>query len=298
MNNGITFQQIEAFLTIARYRSITKACEIMYISQPALSKILKRFEDNLGAPLFERTNHGAFLTPVGRHLYSSLEPLYNSLDSTLSSVKNMVGPEDRIIHIVLPAMFDICEDYEPIRALIRKFKAQYPDVRVIKSILELNRLQNMLDVGFANLIIAPEYSLNLQDSKKVQFVQMNELRQYVTLSSTHPLADVGPDELERLSGERFLAVPYQDSLYSKDIMAATCRQNGMHPKIIECPPNIPTLLHGIEMEQYVSVLWKTTAEGGRLKYIPLPHVAPPLHAVIAWAPDRLTRAAGLFLDLI
>ena len=44
--------------------------------------------------------------------------------------------------------------------------------------------------------------------------------------------------------------------------------------------------------------WKTTAEGGRLKYIPLPHVAPPLHAVIAWAPDRLTRAAGLFLDLI
>ena len=298
MNSNITFQQIEAFLTIARYQSITKACEVMYISQPALSKILKRFEDNIGAPLFDRTNHGAFLTPAGRMLYSSLEPLYNSLDSTLSSVRNLVGPEDRIIHIVLPAMFDICEDYEPIRALIRKFKAQYPEVRVMKSILELNRLQNMLDVGFANLIIAPEYSLNLSDSKKVRFVRMNELRQFITLSSSHPLADIRDDELERLSGERFLAVPYQDSLYSKDLMAATCRQIGLYPKMVECPPNIPTLLHGLEMEQYVSILWKTTAEGGRLKYIPLPHLEAPLRTVIAWSPDRLTRAASLFLDLI
>ena len=298
MNSNITFQQIEAFLTIARYQSITKACEVMYISQPALSKILKRFEDNIGAPLFDRTNHGAFLTPAGRMLYSSLEPLYNSLDSTLSSVRNLVGPEDRIIHIVLPAMFDICEDYEPIRALIRKFKSQYPEVRVMKSILELNRLQNMLDVGFANLIIAPEYSLNLSGNKNVNYIRMNELRQFITLSSSHPLADIREDELEQLSGERFLAVPYQDSLFSKDLMAATCRQNGLHPRVIECPPNVPTLLHGIEMEKYVSILWKTTAEGGRLKYIPLTRTDPPLHAVVAWTPDRLSRAASLFLDLI
>ena len=298
MNNNITFQQIEAFLAIARYRSITRACDVMYISQPALSKILKRFEDNIGAPLFERTNHGAFLTPVGRQLYSSLEPLYNQLDSTLSSVRNLIGPEDRIIHIVLPAMFDICEDYEPIRALIRRFKEKYPEVRVIKTILELNRLQNMLDVGFANLIIAPEYSLNLADNKKVQHVRMNELRQFITLSVSHPLADVGPDELEQLSGERFLAVPYQDSLYSRDLLTMICRQNGLFPNTVECPPNIPTLLHGIEMEKYVSVLWKTSAENGHLKYIPLPHVENPLHAVIAWSPDRLTRAAGLFLEMI
>ena len=156
----------------------------------------------------------------------------------------------------------------------------------------------MLDVSFANLIIAPEYSLDLTDNKKVQYVRMNELRQYVTLSVSHPLADVGPDDLERLSDERFLAVPYQDAIYSRDILNMICRQNGLSPKSVECPPNIPTLLHGIEMEKYVSVLWRTTAENGRLKYIPLPHVESPLHTVIAWSPDRLTRSASLFLEMI
>ncbi|MBR6951120.1 MAG: LysR family transcriptional regulator [Oscillospiraceae bacterium] len=298
MNSNITFQQIEAFLAVARYKSITRACEALFISQPALSKILKRFEENIGVTLFERTNHGAFLTAVGKLLYSSLEPLYNSLDSTLSSVQHMVGPEDRFLHIALPSMFDICEDFEPLRALIRQFKQTYPEIRVIKTIMELNRLQNMLSVGFVNLVIAPEYSLSPELDANYQFTRLNELKQYVTMADDHPLAGISPDEFHRLNDQHFLAVPYQGSLYSKDLLNRVCHQNGIEPGSMECPPNVPTLLHGLEMEKYVTVFWKTTAENGKLVYIPLPRVEPPLRAVIAWSPDRLTRAASLFLDML
>ena len=298
MNSNVTFQQIEAFLCIARYKSITKACEVLFISQPALSKILKRFEENIGAPLFQRTNHGVFLTAAGKQLYASLEPLYNSMDEALTSVKHLVGPEDRFLHIALPAMFDISEDFEPVRALIRAFKQKYPEIRVLKTIFELNRLQSILDLSFVDLVVAPDYSLSLANSKKYQFRTLYEIRQYITMSSSHPLAGIGPEDFTLLNGEFFLAMPYQNSLVSRDLLLMVCHQNGFHPENVECPPNVPTLLHGLEIEKYVSVFWKTTAEGGKLHYIPLPHVDPPLHSVLAWAPDRLTRTADLFLSLL
>ena len=298
MINNITFQQIEAFLTVARYKSISKACDIMYISQPALSKILKRFEENIGATLFERTNHGVFLAPVGRQLYASLEPQYNSIDSTLTSVSKLVGPEDRFLHIALPAMFDICEDYEPVRALIRRYREAYPEVRVIKTIMELNRLQNMLDVGFVNFVVAPEPSLSITKNSSFQYSKLSDIRQYIAISSVHPLAGIGPDDLSQLSKEKFLAMPYQSSLYSKDLLRLQCRHNGIHPKSIECPPNVPTLLHGLRMDGYASIIWKTTAQNGSLNYIPLPNEDPPLRTVLAWIPERMSRAAELFLDML
>jgi DNA-binding transcriptional LysR family regulator len=46
---SITFQQMEAFLTAAKYLNLSKAADAMFISQSALSKTLQRFEEGRGA---------------------------------------------------------------------------------------------------------------------------------------------------------------------------------------------------------------------------------------------------------
>ena len=47
--------QIECILAIAQYRSFTKAAEAMHISQPALSQLVVKVEEELGVKLFERS---------------------------------------------------------------------------------------------------------------------------------------------------------------------------------------------------------------------------------------------------
>lgn len=42
------------FQTIARLESLTQAADVLHVSQPSLSKILKRLETELGYPLFDR----------------------------------------------------------------------------------------------------------------------------------------------------------------------------------------------------------------------------------------------------
>ncbi len=57
-------------LAIARHKSISKAAEALFISQPSLSKYLKNLEQQLGTRLFDRIGNGYFPTYVGeRYLH-------------------------------------------------------------------------------------------------------------------------------------------------------------------------------------------------------------------------------------
>lgn len=50
------------FLTVAREKTISKAAEVLHLSQPTLSKQLKELEEELGVTLFIRGNRSITLT--------------------------------------------------------------------------------------------------------------------------------------------------------------------------------------------------------------------------------------------
>lgn len=50
----MTNTQLEAFLTLCRYGNITQAAEHLFITQPALSRLIKSLESELGYTLFNR----------------------------------------------------------------------------------------------------------------------------------------------------------------------------------------------------------------------------------------------------
>ena len=57
---------IEYIIAIAEEKSLSKAAERLYLSQPALSQRLKKLEDELGTKLFTRERDGLMLTDAGR----------------------------------------------------------------------------------------------------------------------------------------------------------------------------------------------------------------------------------------
>ncbi len=56
--------------TIADERSLSKAAQKLYISQPSLSQAVKKIEETLSTPLFKRTSNGLLLTTAGEKYYS------------------------------------------------------------------------------------------------------------------------------------------------------------------------------------------------------------------------------------
>ncbi len=60
------FRDYDYFLTIAAERSVSKAAEKLYLTQPSLSKYLKRLEEELGVKLFSRESYPLQLTEAGK----------------------------------------------------------------------------------------------------------------------------------------------------------------------------------------------------------------------------------------
>ncbi len=87
----IDLELYRIFVIVANENNITKASEILHISQPAVSKHIKDLEDNLQVKLFNRTNHGIKLTNKGNCIYNdikehiyALENIYNKYQKNIS----------------------------------------------------------------------------------------------------------------------------------------------------------------------------------------------------------------------
>ena len=80
----------KVFLTVAQTKNISKAAELLYISQPAISYDIKMLESALGGKLFYRTPKGVELTPEAEKLYNAVSNGFNIL-----SVGEKIFTEDR-----------------------------------------------------------------------------------------------------------------------------------------------------------------------------------------------------------
>ncbi|MGV3635948.1 MAG: LysR family transcriptional regulator [Pseudorhodoplanes sp.] len=87
------------FLVAYRHRSIGKACRELGLSQPALSKAIRRLEDELRVPLFERTPVGIEPTSYGDALARRADIIQNEIGraaSEIEALRSHMGGEARI----------------------------------------------------------------------------------------------------------------------------------------------------------------------------------------------------------
>lgn len=73
-------RDIEYFAAVASHGNVGRAAEQLGMSQPALSKSLRRLEAGIGAKLVKRTPKGVDLTAVGAALFARARGLRLSLD--------------------------------------------------------------------------------------------------------------------------------------------------------------------------------------------------------------------------
>ncbi len=117
----------EYFLTIVKERSISKAAERLYLSQPYLSQYLAKLEGSLGVVLLDRSHTPLKLTAAGELFHAYLER-QSYLDRQLASDLRDLQDEQRpVLHIGVSPWrgSTLLPDILPL------FESQYPDVQVV-----------------------------------------------------------------------------------------------------------------------------------------------------------------------
>lgn len=137
------FKQIEAFISVARFKSFSKAANTIFLSQPTISSHIASLERELNIQLFDRTSKVVYLTPAGE---SFLEYAINLISTRNNAISNLSNFNTKVSgKLNLSASTTPCNSLVP--ELIKKFSDHYPDVRfniteqgsgdIIKNILDL-----------------------------------------------------------------------------------------------------------------------------------------------------------------
>lgn len=154
----------KTFIAVAETKNITKASELLYISQPALSFQIKQLEETVGGQLFMRKNKGVELTTLGKQLYDQVKVLISNLDRLESLGQRQKELEEGVLRI--GSSSSNCNQI--ISNYLIHFANLYPNVKItmIRGSRDalLDKLENnLLDVVFTDTC---EYPTNFDCIKK------------------------------------------------------------------------------------------------------------------------------------
>jgi len=190
-------QGIQAFVKIAEIGCFTRASHFLHISQPALTRRIKKLEENLGTTLFERTTRSIRLTAVGREFLPKAKNLIDFYESSILSIKEMATHQSGVITLsCLPTAA-----FYFLPSAIRDFNNHYPNIRI--RILEhsasdcLEAVLNGNDFGI-NMINITHPNIDFSPLVNEPFV--------LACRRDHPLAQKPLVTWEDLAGLRLIGV--------------------------------------------------------------------------------------------
>jgi len=143
-------RQIEVFHAVYSCGSVTRAAEVLNVSQPSVSKVLAHAEQQLGFALFDRVRGKLVPTPEADRLFSHVTTVYDSVDRLRSVADNLKTAESGRIRIAATPAFGM--DLLP--QAIASFREKHPDVVFATETLYHDQisdalLESRLDLGLA-----------------------------------------------------------------------------------------------------------------------------------------------------
>lgn len=120
------YNDLVAFLTVARECSFTRAAALLGVSQSALSQTISGLEARLGIRLLTRTTRSVAATEAGEQLFRALAPNFGDIDTALASLSELRDKPRGTIRITT-------SEHAAVTILwpaLAKFLPEYPDINV------------------------------------------------------------------------------------------------------------------------------------------------------------------------
>lgn len=242
--------QIDAFLTVAERRSVSKAAEVLYVTQPALTTRIKKLERDLGVELFVRTPRGMRLTAEGRAFRGHAQRAVQELAQGRELLREL--REGRVGELLLGAAPAISTYVLPL--VLRRFQASFPNVHLIvrtghsEEILEMV-LREQVQVGLVRELPHPATtSRRLYEDEIVLVVH-----------PAHRFAAERSIAVDELAGERLILFDRTSSYFV--LTSAFFREAGVVPRGVMELDNVDATKKMVEQDLGIAFLPYTAVRG-------------------------------------
>jgi DNA-binding transcriptional LysR family regulator len=215
-------QALRYFVEVARQRGFTRASQSLHVTQPAISKMVKALEEELGTPLLLRESRQVTLTDAGRVLLERAQAVLDSLRVAKEEVFELASLRRGRLRLGMPPIVGMTF-FAP---LLAEFHLTYPGIELALREEGSHQIESLimdreLDAG-AVLLPTDESSF-----AAMPFVR-DELR--VVIHADHPLARRRGLALRELAGMPFVLYRPEFALHGHILEA--CRQCGFKPTVV------------------------------------------------------------------
>jgi len=183
----MTLQQLKYVIEVARSRSINKAAQRLFISQPSLSNALKELEEEIGIIIFWRSNMGISITPEGteflgyaRQVVEQAELLENRYTHTRSPQQHFSVSAQHYAFAV-SAFVRLLKDYDR-----EEYEFTLRETKTYEIIDDVKNLRSEIGILYVNDFNRKVIQKFLREANLI-FHELFEAKPHVFISSKNPL---------------------------------------------------------------------------------------------------------------
>lgn len=172
---------IKTFIVTAKYENFRKTAEELFLTQPAVTKHIKRLEESLNIELFERIGNKVALTPAGHRFLGYAKEMVAKYEEGMDDFESWKQGYNR--KLIIATAPQIASSFLP--SLLRCFIDENPDIEVIINILRSYDIGEEISKGRADIGLTRSQPIQINIKSKTIYEE--------------PVILVGPSEC-KISG--------------------------------------------------------------------------------------------------
>lgn len=281
------------FCAVAECESISKAAELNYISQPAISKAITKMEESLGTVLFNRNHRGVTLTDEGKVFYDELKSAFDIIKTGEDKLRSI--NELGIGRLRLGASSVLCKAM--LLPYLKGFINENPHIKITIECQSSSRIHKMLmdgviDVG---LMVKPD------NMTELSFISLGEIEDIFTATPNYLDNLALRNESDIFENANIMLLDSEN--VSRHHVDKFFKENNIEPKHILEVSNMDMLIEFTKIGMGVSCVVKQFVEKeiecGELKEIPLNSKINTREVGLAFIKtSRLNATMQKFIDYV
>ncbi|WP_338469508.1 LysR family transcriptional regulator [Niallia sp. XMNu-256] len=284
-------RHLQYFLEVARQKNMTKAAETLHISQPALSKMIKNLEEELGLTLIIRSNKASEVTDAGQIVMDYAQRMISLMEEMATTLSDMTNLQRGSIHIGIPPIAGSL--FFP--KVIAEFHATFPNIKINITEYPVPKLTKKVLDGEIDLGIAV---LPIDEVEILSYPIVSEKMKLI-LHVDHKLSENKVVKLNELKDEEFIFISEDFALH--DIIWNHCIQAGFQPRILFKSTQWDFMTEMVAAHLGLTILPESLCykiDNELIKILDLEPVIPWNLSVITKKNKYISNAAQTFIDFM
>ena len=286
---------LKAFVGIAEHGTVSKAAELLHITQPALSRQIRSLEQQAGFELFERVGRGLSLTPRGTQLLAECQALLAQADALNERTRRLRRGDLQVLRVIATSL--------TIEALFPDFLWRYakqvPGIRL--ALLDVDTADHLsaLERGEADLSVNVINMLPLDDRHFASRV-LPRFQMLAVCARSFPIRTDDVIDISALGQSPLLVL--DQTWATRNVFDAACHLAGFKPSISFESRSVNTLLAMAEAGHGVAIvpsILKLNPEKVRTMLVTHRQESLQLTVAVIWDKRRMpARYPDQFADLL